>query len=141
MIPLRVRGIREPPGGHIAQDCHRVTARDSIVPSAARAIFESLCADVPPYELLELRERVKAHVDDLRSAARHNRLLAVDIAETLATALVALLADASNLPPPHRRLVVGAARYFCSSEDAIRDTASPLGLDDDVSVFNHVARA
>lgn len=43
-----------------------------------------------------------------------------------------------NFSPDQQRLVVGAARYFVSQDDEYPDTDTILGLDDDVSVFNHV---
>ena len=64
----------------------------------------------------------------------------VDLAEELAAKLDALLASIASLPVSAQPLVVGAARYFASDDDAIPDTGSVLGLDDDVAIFNAMVR-
>jgi uncharacterized membrane protein YkvA (DUF1232 family) len=103
-------------------------------------VFEGLCGAVTRQALASLRAAVEQHLRDLEQAARQNELLATDLAEELAQKLDALLAELDALPEEARPLVVGAARYFVSDEDALPDYGGPLGLDDDVAVFNAVVR-
>lgn len=103
-------------------------------------VFESLCGAVSGEALAELRAEVTQHRRDLDRAARVNDLLATDLAEELAQKLDRLLAGLDALPEEARALVVGAARYFVSDQDALPDYSGPLGLDDDVAVFNSVVR-
>jgi uncharacterized membrane protein YkvA (DUF1232 family) len=103
-------------------------------------VFEGLCGDVSRQALASLRAAVKQHLRDVDQAARQNELLATDLAEELARKLDGLLAELESLPEEARPLVVGAARYFVSDQDALPDYGGPLGLDDDVAVFNAVAR-
>ena len=60
-------------------------------------------------------------------------------AEELATRLDTLLEAVQTAGPEHRAAIVGAARYFVSAHDDVPDEQEG-GLDDDVDVFNHVAR-
>jgi uncharacterized membrane protein YkvA (DUF1232 family) len=110
-------------------------------PAAAElAIFERLATPASSDEVLALRRAVARHVDELRQAAHHHELLPVDLAEDLARNLDTLLAALPSLPAASQPLVIGAARYFASDDDAIPDTGSVLGLDDDVAVFNAMVR-
>lgn len=110
-------------------------------PSPAEiAHFEALCGPVTAEERAALRAAVQGHLLQLAQAARGNELLPVDLAEALASGLDRLLGQLDGLPAEARALVVGAARYFVSEEDVIPDTGDVLGLDDDVAVFNAVAR-
>jgi len=110
------------------------------LPPAAQSLFESLCDGTGEIDVDGLRLRVQQHLDEIRRAAQRNELLPLDVAERLAAALEVLLKQAARLSPAHRRLAIGAARYFCSEHDHIRDTTSVLGLDDDIAVFNHAVR-
>lgn len=103
-------------------------------------MFESLCDGAGDVDLDGLRLRVHQHLDEVRRAAQRDELLPVDVAETLAAALERLLKEAPSMSADDRALVVGAARYFCSEHDAVRDTASVLGLDDDVAIYNLAVR-
>jgi hypothetical protein len=103
-------------------------------------IYRGLCADLGPGELSTLKADVRAHYDGLVDAQRRNEFIAVDLADALCVRLEALLAMAHLLAPDARAQVVGAARYFISSNDEKPDQGSCTGLDDDVEVFNHVVR-
>ncbi|MBK7823505.1 MAG: hypothetical protein IPJ61_21195 [Tessaracoccus sp.] len=104
-------------------------------------LFAGLCADLPPPALAELRTAVQAHYAELVAAQAKDELIAVDLAELLATHLDTLLASAHLFTADARADLVGAARYFISDKDTIPDLKPCTGLDDDVQVFNHVARA
>jgi len=116
------------------------TPRISDLPEKGRALFDELAEELPVEAVGSLREEVRAHLEAFRTAARRNDLLPVDLAEALAAALERLLDVYPHLSPDHRRLAVGAARYFVSDDDARPDMEGVLGLDDDVVVFNWVVR-
>ena len=108
------------------------------LPQKGRDLFARAAVDLPAADWARLREEIQQHLDEFRDAAKHNELLPVDIAEELAAALDRLLELAPSLSAEQRRLVVGAARYFVSDDDARPDLEGVLGLDDDVLVFNWV---
>lgn len=103
-------------------------------------VFEGLCGPVTTADLAALRAAVQRHLRDLDQASREDEFLATDLAEDLAERLDDLLEILPTLPDAARPLVVGAARYFVSDDDALPDRSGPTGLDDDVAVFNMVAR-
>ena len=108
--------------------------------SNALGIFQGMRADLSPAEITALREDVGLHYQRLLDAQKKNELVAVDLALALHGRLDQLLAMAHLVDPESRASIVGAARYFVSSSDAKPDDLSCTGLDDDVEVFNHVAR-
>ncbi|MFW6052129.1 MAG: hypothetical protein ACODAU_13205 [Myxococcota bacterium] len=110
------------------------------LPERGQRLFQQVARDLEPAELPALREQVQAHLAEFHAAARTNELLPVDLAESLAACLDRLLDAAASLPAADRALAVGAARYFVSDQDASPDLEGVLGLDDDVTVFNWVAR-
>lgn len=91
-------------------------------------------------QILQLVQDVRAHYQALADAQRRNELLAINLAERLCSGLEALLVQATTLPAEAHADIVGAARYFVSTQDAIPDHRACTGLDDDVLVFNHVVR-
>lgn len=103
-------------------------------------IFLGLCQDLPATELAALKGMVRAHYESLLETQRKNELIAVDLAQALCERLETLLAMAHLLDPGARSQIVGAARYFVSTDDEKPDDDSCTGLDDDVKVFNHVVR-
>ncbi len=103
-------------------------------------VFEALCGPVTAADLAALRAAVQRHKRDLDQASRESEFLATDLAEELADKLDDLLETLPSLLEDVRPLVAGAARYFVSDDDALPDRSGPTGLDDDVAVFNMVAR-
>lgn len=106
----------------------------------AMTIFQGLRAELELAELAQLRTAVRAHYDRLVQAQKRDELVAIDLAELLCERLEGLLATAHGLAADRHADVVGAARYFASDRDLIPDEKPCVGLDDDVEVFNHVAR-
>lgn len=104
------------------------------------ATFERLCGSADASATAALRQAVKQHLGELQLAAKRNELIAIDLAQDIATKLDALLAQLPELTETAQHCVVGAARYFVSYEDALPDLHGPLGLDDDVAIFNLAAR-
>lgn len=107
---------------------------------SALQIFQTFREDLPHDRLASLREDVRAHFDRLVETQKRSELVAIDLAEALCTRLETLLSMAHLVDAEARAHVVGAARYFVSSNDARPDDGSCTGLDDDVEVFNHVVR-
>ena len=106
----------------------------------ALAIFASLREDLTQDALNALSLEVRDHYEHLLREQRRNELVAIDLAELVASRLAQLLRMAHVMTPDARMDVVGAARYFVSSTDAVPDERACTGLDDDVEIFNHVVR-
>lgn len=106
---------------------------------AALELYRTLREDLAPAALTALGAKVRAHFDALVQAQQRNELVAIDLAELLCVRLEGLLLVAGAFTAEARASVVGAARYFISSADAVPDDRACTGLDDDVAVFNHVA--
>ena len=107
---------------------------------SALDLYRDLCVDLPSEDLARLRSEVRVYYQSLLDAQQTNELIAIDLAEALCVRLDGLLAMAHMVDGDTRSAIVGAARYFISSDDEAPDTASCTGLDDDVAVFNHVVR-
>lgn len=112
----------------------------STVPPPARTLFDSLCEDLDASALTALSREVREHAVVIRKAADRNGLLPVDLSDELEAKLLELLSACPSFTPRFREFVVGAARYFVSTDDHAKDTSGVLGLDDDVAVFNAVVR-
>ncbi|MEZ4228819.1 MAG: hypothetical protein R3B89_06630 [Polyangiaceae bacterium] len=104
----------------------------------ASELFDSLCKDFEPVHLIHLKDEMRAQLDNFREAANEHEMLPIDLAQELHDKLNVLFRQMGTYSPEQQRLVVGAARYFVSEQDEYPDTETILGLDDDVSVFNHV---
>lgn len=103
-------------------------------------VLERLVSEIQPAHLVTLAADVGSHLEVIRAAARQNELLPLDLAEEIAGKLRLLLQELQGLPAEHQTLVIGAARYFVSTQDVNPDTQTVLGLDDDASVLNYVLR-
>lgn len=102
------------------------------------AIFEKLCEDLPREAWEALRREVSEYALSLEHEGIRSELLAVDLALQIRDRLNLLLDLAGQLGTEERALIVGAARYFTSKDDAIPDARPCTGLDDDVRIVNHV---
>ena len=102
--------------------------------------FKPLCLELSTEQVVELAERVRAHLEALRQLARVNKALDNATAEAIARRLVGLLGEMDSLPKEQSRLVVGASRYFTRSMDIQPDFNSQVGFEDDVTVFNFMMR-
>lgn len=104
------------------------------------ALFAELCLDLPPDGLAELHNSVRSYATELEAEQSRSELVAVDLAIAVKDRLERLFGLTAELPATQRALVVGAARYFISKDDAIPDTRACTGLDDDVRIVNHVLK-
>jgi len=111
---------------------------ESLINPDEQRRFRRLCLDTQPDELAQLGETVELHVAQVKA----NALPATDceMAELLADRLCQLVADGDSLAPIERALARGAVEYFLLTSDADDDLSDALGFDDDVRVFNSVAR-
>lgn len=100
--------------------------------------FRRLCLTTSADELAQMGETVELHLSQIKA----NALPATDseMGELLANRLRQLVAGGDGLAPDDRALVRGAVEYFLLTNDADDDLADALGFDDDVRVFNSVAR-
>ena len=108
--------------------------------SRALELYDGMREDLAAPQLALLRAGVRSHFEQLVRVQARDELVAVDLGELLCARLDGLLVGAHHFDVETRSSVVGAARYFISSDDAVPDERSCTGLDDDVDVFNHVVR-
>jgi uncharacterized membrane protein YkvA (DUF1232 family) len=104
------------------------------------ALFAQLCCDLPPEGLAKLSDGVRNYVNELEAEQSKSELVAVDLAIAVRDRLQRLFSLIEELSAKQRVLLVGAARYFISKDDAIPDTRACTGLDDDVRIVNHVLK-
>ena len=100
--------------------------------------FKMRYETLPTYGLQKLQSDVGNHLDKFRTAQIENRELDMELALELAGKLGELLTRYNDFTPQEQGLIVAAARYFIAEEDAMPDTDSGLGLDDDIAIFNAV---
>lgn len=86
-----------------------------------------------------LRRRVDAHLDAAEAAAAESAFVDIQLARRIAASCQALLEASAAMPEAHRRLALGACRYFTASDDDEDDFDSIIGFEDDAEVVNHVA--
>ena len=106
----------------------------------ALSIFDKLKSQLTPSQLDTIEDDIDRHLLQIQKLAQHNEMTPLDLAESIAGGLHVLLAERESLDAERQNAILAAALYFISAEDELPDTASILGLDDDVSIFNHVAR-
>lgn len=108
--------------------------------SESLRIFEQLRAGVTSAQVVTLKDDIDRHLLQIQKLARKNEMTPLDLAEAIAGRLHVLLAELESFPAEHQSAILGAALYFVSQQDEIPDHSSILGLDDDASIFNYVAR-
>ncbi|MCI5066029.1 hypothetical protein MRY87_09920 [bacterium] len=100
--------------------------------------FRSFCEELPEERVAEFFPELDRCVEHFRALAEGAPLLNLNTVERLADVCRELLRLYPECSPKERRLIVGAVRYFASTDDAVSETAFASGLDDDVQVVNHV---
>ena len=113
---------------------------ESVLPEDERLRFLELCRARPAEQLREDAARVEAHLRVIELGARTSPVLNVDLARSIAGALITLIADADSYTFQERRLLSGAIEYFVAKGDLADDYAEPSGLDDDARVTRAVCR-
>lgn len=106
-------------------------------------IFEELL-DEPPVNLERLIEELMEYRDELDDMMSAADLVDEDLGKSLATRLVELLerviGEDHGEGDEEHQLAQAAARYFIERADGDDDMDNPVGFDDDLEVFNMVAR-
>jgi translation initiation factor 2B subunit (eIF-2B alpha/beta/delta family) len=107
---------------------------------AIREIVEDL-VDRPWPGASALARTVRHYLEVLRDRHQDNELVDLGSAEQLAEGLLELLRDADeDLEKEHRQALSVAVLYFELEDDVAHDSDEVLGLEDDIEVFNAVAR-
>jgi uncharacterized membrane protein YkvA (DUF1232 family) len=118
----------------------RFPAEFSLRQGNARDVLRSLL-DEATSPTDDLHGAVDAYIAAVRLRAEREEFVDLQLAEKLATLAHRLLDHLSDQSPnAHACLIQAAVRYFVLQEDAQSDLASVVGWDDDVEVFNAVAR-
>jgi hypothetical protein len=103
-------------------------------------IFEELL-DEPPVDLEQLIEDLMEYRDELDDMMSAADFVDEDLGKSLATRLVELVERViAEYGEEEHRLAQAAARYFIERADMDDDLDNPVGFDDDLEVFNMVAR-
>jgi uncharacterized membrane protein YkvA (DUF1232 family) len=111
---------------------------DNTLPQKISAYFQTLCEEYPPETIDQLQDEIQTHVRNLELALSANEFLDIDTARQIADVLRILIKGYDRCTSQHRIWITGAARYFIHDLDVEPDMLSVLGLDDDVTVLNHV---
>jgi hypothetical protein len=106
-----------------------------------RLRFLELCASRSADDLQADAVRIEGYLYRLGRAAADDPTIDVESASAIATALLALVADAARFGFYERRLLAGAVDYFVLSRDGADDVAELRGFDDDARVVGAVCRA
>jgi uncharacterized membrane protein YkvA (DUF1232 family) len=106
------------------------------LPTRIERVFQSLCEDLPASAAKQIENDVRRYLVDMNSALHRNEFTDFTLAAAIVEVLCNLLADYEAYKSDHRRLIVGAARYFMQPDDVEPDL-SPLGFEDDVQVLNY----
>jgi hypothetical protein len=100
--------------------------------------FRSLCEVLPEERVVEFIPEVQECIDHFIDLAQRYPMIDVPRVREIGRVSVELLTSYPNCSPKQKRLIIGAVRYFASTDDAVSETAFASGLDDDVRVLNHV---
>jgi len=100
--------------------------------------FRSACEDLPQEKAQELEAEVDSALESLYEEFNNNGNVDIRKAEALADRCKLLLSKYNTLDEEHRKLAVGAVRYFATLEDAFASGTFASGLVDDAKVMNYV---
>ncbi len=93
---------------------------------------------LPPEKITFLARGIDEHLGIVRrAAASSSPSIDLQLAEQIGSACHALLGRYEQLDEPSRAAIVGAVRYFVSSEDSDDDLRSVFGFEDDARVVNY----
>ncbi|MCB0346753.1 MAG: SseB family protein [Bdellovibrionales bacterium] len=110
---------------------HRLSQREA-------EVLKQLVEAIPDQELFELRQQVSQAV--ARICGLDDGLLGPDqrLMNAIAERAMMLIEVYPRRSTKEKALITGAVRYFWSHRDAIPDSTSLIGLDDDARVMNFV---
>jgi hypothetical protein len=101
------------------------------------AQFQRLCVGANASELLARRAVVQKRRSQLIQLAKKHRFQ-IELATSLADALIAALADVERCSGSELTLLKGAVEYFIELEDDVHDLKDPNGFEDDAQVTRSV---
>jgi len=116
----------------------RRTYRLPRFPGGVIPAFRSACEDLSQEEAQKLTAAVDSALDDLYKVFKEDGNIDIRKAEAIADRCKLLLSKYNTLDEEHRKLVVGAVRYFATLEDAFATGTFASGLVDDAKVMNYV---
>ncbi len=95
----------------------------------------------PERDLVTLRAQVAQHLAHLALSASNPKTPHIDLslARKICDGCLTLLAGFDRRTRTERRSIQAACAYFIDEDDAIHDTLSVVGLEDDAEVLNYVA--
>ena len=114
---------------------------DQIITRDEYAILRTLLRPTTLDDLSRLRGRVAVHLDSLEEQSFSHEFLDLELARSLSQGLTSLIDGAAEYDAEERSLARAAIEYFVLAVDAENDVTSPIGLEDDVRVFNAVCQA
>lgn len=106
---------------------------DRVIPQ-----FRGYCEELPDERVAEFIPEVQECVAHFRELSQEFPMLDMNRIERIGAVCAELLQMYPDCAPRHKKMIVGAIRYFASVDDALSETTYASGLDDDVRVLNHV---
>ena len=100
--------------------------------------FHGFCEELPDERVAEFIPEVREVVKHFGGLAQKFPMLDMHRVQQLGQVCIELLRIYPEHEAADKKLIVGAVRYFASTDDAISETAFASGLDDDARVMNHV---
>jgi len=107
-------------------------------PSDVAPTFKALCEDLPVERVKELEPEVDRCLERFQELAEKYPHMNLTLANKIGERSKMLLAKYEDLSKEHRRLVIGAVRYFAVAEDSLSETTFAAGFHDDARVINYV---
>lgn len=104
------------------------------------AVLAAYMIDATAGELAGMVADIDTYLAQVHEVAEERDFVDADLADRIAGALKALIAEAGDYTGRERNLLAGAIRYFIHSDDANDDLASPTGFEDDAQILNAVCR-
>jgi uncharacterized membrane protein YkvA (DUF1232 family) len=118
-----------------AMDTERAIAR---LGEPIAKIFIEQAQELEESKISELEPLIDVHMEAVYQARSSNAEIDIRLADELAGACKVLLRMYGSFGTDARAAVVGAVRYFVTSQDADNDLRSKKGFHDDAAVLNHV---
>jgi dihydropteroate synthase len=104
------------------------------------AVLAAYIIDATAGELAGMVADIDTYLVRIHEVAEERDFVDADLADRIAGALKALVAEAGDYTGRERNLLAGAIRYFIHSDDANDDLASPTGFEDDAQILNAVCK-
>lgn len=100
--------------------------------------FRAFCEELPDERVAEFLPEVQECIAHFHELSQEFPILDMKRIERIGEVCTELLRMYPECTPRHKKMIVGAIRYFASIDDALSETTYASGLDDDIRVLNHV---